>query len=75
MEIISGDFLWGSNNHPMAWERIALPVEEGGLGLRSFKDLAKWATLRRICKFIKGEGPWAEWMRKRYKKGLDFIYR
>lgn len=68
MEIMLEDFVWGSHNHPMRWERIALPKKEGGLGLCNLIDMAKKNTMNRVTEFLEKNSVWAQWMYKCYKK-------
>ncbi|XP_027182051.1 uncharacterized protein LOC113780452 [Coffea eugenioides] len=70
---ICNSFLWNSNvdskrMHWATWEKLCFPVQERGLGFRSFFESAKafacksWGQLRR------NDSIWAEYMHSKYIK-------
>jgi hypothetical protein len=64
IERIMANFLWAGSNqyhlHWISWGEITLPITEGGLGIRRLKDILVVFKLKRLWRFIKRRGIWAE---------------
>ncbi|KAK6127601.1 hypothetical protein DH2020_038662 [Rehmannia glutinosa] len=62
-------FLWGKNTSPIAWSKVCLPSDKGGLGLR---DVHSWnkALLAKILLNIhsKTDSLWVRWVHSFYLK-------
>ncbi|KAF3781764.1 putative ribonuclease H protein [Nymphaea thermarum] len=57
-------FLWnekeGSRHmHLVKWERLCLPLEEEGVGIRRLEDVNKAMLARRSCRLLTSKCPWA----------------
>lgn len=75
LDKISRSFLWGSTvekrkQHLVAWDRVCLPKEDGGLGIRSAKPMNQ-ALLGKVgWRLIHDrDSLWARVLRKKYKVG------
>jgi hypothetical protein len=65
-------FLWGKNNFLVAWKKLALPLDEGGLGIR---DLSTW-NITLLSKLLwkiqaKKDNLWVKWINIMYLRGKD----
>ncbi|KAL3677843.1 hypothetical protein R1sor_020799 [Riccia sorocarpa] len=66
LERLCRNFLWGWNEEGnpkqalIAWDRVALPKAEGGLGWTKFKVMADALNVRQVSRII--EGGCAEWI-------------
>ncbi|XVF36663.1 hypothetical protein REPUB_Repub19eG0076600 [Reevesia pubescens] len=72
-------FLWGGTTgnkkmHMISWEKVCLPKEQGGLGLRNTKTINQ-AFLAKLGWLIlqDKESLWIEVMKKKYLKQKDFL--
>lgn len=65
-------FPWGSKSCPIAWKKVCMPKDEGGLGLR---DLATWnkALHTKILWNIhcKADSLWIRWIHTEFIKNQD----
>lgn len=55
---ILANFIWNDKeenhkHHWVAWHHIALPIDEGGLGIREFSDLSKAPRMKLGWKILK----------------------
>nr|XP_027103148.1 uncharacterized protein LOC113724443 [Coffea arabica] len=71
---ICNSFLWNLNvesrrMHWAAWEKLCFPVQEGGLGVRSFRDSARAFACKSWWQLRKNDSLWADFMHKKYIKG------
>ncbi|XP_027169914.1 uncharacterized protein LOC113769603 [Coffea eugenioides] len=67
-------FLWDTSieskrTHWAAWDKVCRPVEEGGLGFRSFEDVAKAFSCKLWWKLREQASIWAEFMHIKYVRG------
>nr|XP_027077000.1 uncharacterized protein LOC113700749 [Coffea arabica] len=67
-------FLWDSSidskrTHWAAWDKVCRPVEEGGLGFRSFEDITKAFSCKLWWKLRERASIWAEFMHVKYVRG------
>ncbi|KAL3679560.1 hypothetical protein R1sor_022516 [Riccia sorocarpa] len=66
LERLCRNFLWGWNEEGcpkqalIAWDRIAVPKEDGGLGWTRFRDMADALNVRQVSRIM--EGGEAEWI-------------
>nr|XP_027075960.1 uncharacterized protein LOC113699812 [Coffea arabica] len=71
--IICNSFLWDCRGekrlHWAAWEKLCFPTDEGGLGFRSFKDMARAFAAKLWWRFRSGDSIWAEFMHAKYSNG------
>ncbi|XP_027098924.2 uncharacterized protein [Coffea arabica] len=68
--VICNTFLWDRMGerriHWSSWDKLCFPLEEGGLGFRSFKDLARAFAAKLWWRFRCGDSMWAEFMHAKY---------
>ncbi|XP_027150340.1 uncharacterized protein LOC113750578 [Coffea eugenioides] len=71
--IICNTFLWDQRGdrrtHWASWDKLCFPLVEGGLGFRSFKDMARSFSAKLWWRFRNGDSMWAEFMHAKYSKG------
>ena len=48
MERIFANFLWRKKMHAWAWDKLCMPKEEGGLGIRRIQDLNTAASIKLV---------------------------
>ncbi|CAN1153332.1 LINE-1 retrotransposable element ORF2 protein [Linum perenne] len=67
IEDICNKFLWGkleSGRSKVAWEFVALPKKEGGVGIRDFRSWNLANVIRHIWKILMNEGSlWIAWLK------------
>ncbi|XP_073133945.1 uncharacterized protein [Henckelia pumila] len=71
LERIFNAFLWGSRPlekkwHWARWSRACLPVQEGGLGFRSLKDIVDSFSMKLWFRFRQGSSLWARFLSRKY---------
>ncbi|KAG2720837.1 hypothetical protein I3760_02G052600 [Carya illinoinensis] len=71
---IFSSFLWNSTDDKrkrkwVSWKNICLPVEEGGLGIRSLHDVQMSLFMKFAWKLLKGNSVWAKFFLKKYVGG------
>nr|XP_027120463.1 uncharacterized protein LOC113737428 [Coffea arabica] len=70
---ICNSFLWDHKGerrlHWASWEKLCFPTDEGGLGFRSFKDMARAFAAKLWWRFRSGDSIWAEFMHVKYSTG------
>lgn len=75
LDKVSRSFLWGSSaekrkQHLVAWDRVCLPKWEGGLGIRSAKDMNKALIAKVGWRLLNDQvSLWARVFRSKYKVG------
>ncbi|XP_071926081.1 uncharacterized protein [Coffea arabica] len=71
---ICNSFLWDNKGerriHWSSWDKLCFPIDEGGLGFRSFKDMAQAFAVKLWWRFRLGESIWAKFMHVKYIKGI-----
>nr|XP_027103123.1 uncharacterized protein LOC113724413 [Coffea arabica] len=71
---ICNSFLWDNKGerriHWSSWDKLCFPIDEGGLGFRSFKDMARAFAVKLWWRFRLGESVWAKFMHVKYIKGV-----
>lgn len=65
-------FYWGDRHHWVAWSKITLPVEEGGLGLRDLNALQQAYQCRIWWLYHKQDTLWSRYMHAKYGRRGDF---
>ncbi|CAH9092688.1 unnamed protein product [Cuscuta europaea] len=70
------NFLWGTSNyrpkyHWVSWKKISYPKEEGGLDIRSLKDVERAFSLKMWWKWKTSSCFWSEFMKARYPREGD----
>ncbi|KAL9667689.1 hypothetical protein QQ045_002053 [Rhodiola kirilowii] len=66
MERLFANFIWDGKHHWVSWDNICLPKNEGGLGIRSLRDV-KDALLGKVAwRFLLNESFWAKFSRTKY---------
>ncbi|XP_071921874.1 uncharacterized protein [Coffea arabica] len=71
---ICNAFLWNKSReargiHWVAWEKLCYPVEEEGIGLRSFKDMCSVFACKLLWRLQQRESIWAQFMHAKYIRG------
>ena len=75
---LCSSFLWHgtigiSTGAKVAWEDLAMPHAEGGLGLRNLKSANETCILKLIWMiFFRGGSLWVAWMRSKYISSTSF---
>ncbi|KAG7579838.1 Ribonuclease H domain [Arabidopsis thaliana x Arabidopsis arenosa] len=75
LDQISRDFIWGSTvekrkQHLLAWKKVCRPKREGGLGIRSAKNMNKALLAKIGWRLLHETGSlWAKILRAKYKVG------
>ena len=77
VEQICSAFLWTgpilkSTNAKVAWTEVWFPKREGGLGIRSLKEVNKVYGLKLIWRMLTGSSLWGKWIRVNLLKGRSF---
>nr|XP_027068031.1 uncharacterized protein LOC113693644 [Coffea arabica] len=71
---ICNAFLWDDKGerriHWSSWDKMCFPIDEGGLGFRSFTDMARAFAVKLWWRFRLGESIWAKFMHAKYIKGV-----
>nr|XP_027120329.1 uncharacterized protein LOC113737276 [Coffea arabica] len=71
---ICNSFLWDNKGerriHWSSWDKLCFPIDEGGLGFRSFNDMARAFAVKLWWRFRLGESIWAKFMHAKYIKGV-----
>ncbi|KAL9859832.1 putative RNA-directed DNA polymerase [Arabidopsis thaliana] len=73
LDKISRSFLWGSTvekkrQHLLSWNRICRPKSEGGLGIRSAREMNKALLAKLGWRLLKDKSSlWAQLLRSKYK--------
>ena len=62
-------FLWSgpelnTKKAKVAWKDVCTPKEEGGLGLRSLKEVNKVSCLKLIWRMLSSNSLWVKWLRQ-----------
>ena len=70
LEHIFAQFLWGDSEgrhqiHWCRWLKVYYPIEEGGLGIQTFDDMAKDFELKLWCHFLEQSSLWAFFMKSK----------
>ncbi|CDP11300.1 unnamed protein product [Coffea canephora] len=73
LEQIMANFFWGQTelgpkHHRRSWEKLCFPMEEDGLGIRSFKDIQGAFSCKLWWRFRHSTSLWALFMRSRYSE-------
>ena len=68
IEQLCASFLWSgptlkATGAKVAWKSICKPKEEGGLGIRSLKEVNKVYGLKPIWRLLLGESLWGKWIK------------
>ncbi|XP_077232361.1 uncharacterized protein LOC143869152 [Tasmannia lanceolata] len=71
-------FVWAGSSmansyHPISWDNVCSPKEEGGLGIRSIYEVSKAFQLKCLWRCLNSKGnPWADWFHWKYVKRKNF---
>ncbi|XP_073133538.1 uncharacterized protein [Henckelia pumila] len=70
-EMLCAKFLWGSatgghSTHWISWEKICLPISEGGLGIRRLKDMVTSFSIKLWVRFRTVESLWSRFLLLKY---------
>ncbi|XVF16833.1 hypothetical protein REPUB_Repub10bG0065900 [Reevesia pubescens] len=70
------NFFWGTSKfglrrHWVSWHRICKPIEEGGLGLRSFRDMQTAMQLKLGWRLLNINSKWSNFRKAKYAKRGD----
>ena len=68
LDKLCSNFLWKGKMHARSWRSICKTKSEGGIGLRSFQDVNKASSCKRLWNYCTSNTIWVEWMRLHYKK-------
>ncbi|KAH9750075.1 reverse transcriptase domain-containing protein [Citrus sinensis] len=68
-------FLWGDSEgrrriHWCRWPAVCFPVDEGGLGIRSFDDMAEAFEMKLWWRFRQQSSLWASFMKSKYCRSV-----
>ncbi|KAH9662191.1 reverse transcriptase domain-containing protein [Citrus sinensis] len=68
-------FLWGDSDgrrriHWCRWPAVCFPVDEGGLGIRSFDDMAEAFEIKLWWRFRQQSSLWASFMKSKYCRSV-----
>ncbi|XP_042056286.1 uncharacterized protein LOC121800861 [Salvia splendens] len=71
IEQVMARFLWGSCNtsrktHWIKWQRVCLPIEEGGVGIRNLADVIEAFSIKMWWRFREQRSLWARYMHQKY---------
>ncbi|XP_024015880.1 uncharacterized protein LOC112089134 [Eutrema salsugineum] len=78
VESLCSAFLWSGpilnpRKAKVSWEDVCKPKVEGGLGLRSLREVNMVCSLKLVWRFLFNmPSLWASWLRCRYVKGNSF---
>ncbi|XP_073138489.1 uncharacterized protein [Henckelia pumila] len=72
-EMLCAKFLWGAKEdarkiHWIAWEKICLPILEGGFGIRRLKDSVTAFSIKLWVQFRSVDSLWSRFLMMRYCK-------
>ncbi|XP_026428491.1 uncharacterized protein LOC113324385 [Papaver somniferum] len=80
-ERILRNFLWSGNAEEqkyiiIAWDKVCVPLEEGGLGIRRFEDINKALLMKLLWKILNSNEEWEKFFLAKYndKNGLWISY-
>ncbi|KAF3780163.1 putative ribonuclease H protein [Nymphaea thermarum] len=64
-------FLWNEEDgsrhiHLIKWERLCLPIEEGGVGIRRLEEVNRAMLASRCCRMLSSRDPWANLFKEKY---------
>ncbi|KAF3773305.1 putative ribonuclease H protein [Nymphaea thermarum] len=64
-------FLWNEEDgsrhiHLIKWERLCLPIEEGGVGIRRLEEVNRVMLASRCCRMLSSKDPWANLFKEKY---------
>lgn len=74
------NFLWGHSNserklHPINWQKVTKPMQEGGLGIRAAAPMNKALFLKRAWSIQQNPSSlWAQLYNSTYLKGNDLLH-
>lgn len=77
VEQICAAFLWTgpslkTTGAKVAWSEICCRKNEGGLGIRSLKEVNKVNGLKLIWRLLSGDSLWGKWIKENLLKGKNF---
>jgi len=67
IETLMKNFLW-DGTHNIAWHKVTLPYDEGGLGIKKLEEINTACTMLRGWKCITSNSLWATYMKGKYIK-------
>lgn len=75
---LCASFLWSgpslkSTGAKVAWKDVTKPKREGGLGIRSLKEVNKVYGLKLIWRFMSGNSLWGKWIEIYLLKKEEFL--
>ncbi|XP_077226372.1 uncharacterized protein LOC143862931 [Tasmannia lanceolata] len=71
-------FVWAESSlansyHPISWDNVCSPKDEGGLGIQSIYEVSKAFQLKCLWRCLNSKGnPWADWFHWKYVKRKNF---
>ena len=77
IEQLCASFLWSgpvlkTTREKLAWKEICKPKSEGGLGIRSLKEVNKVYGLKLIWRLLSGDSLWGKWIKSYLLKKRSF---
>ncbi|XP_031502653.1 uncharacterized protein LOC116265842 [Nymphaea colorata] len=65
------NFLWNDEEgarhmHLVKWDRMCMPVEEGGVGIRRLEEVNRAMPASRCCRLLLSGDPWANLLKEKY---------
>ena len=67
-------FLWDGSvdrhTHRRTWERLCLPIKEGGLGFKDFTAIKEAFSMKLWVRLREGKSLWAHFMPQKYFAGI-----
>ncbi|XP_040995112.1 uncharacterized protein LOC121241423 [Juglans microcarpa x Juglans regia] len=72
-------FFWGESDGKdrrkwVAWKEICRPIDEGGLGIRDFRDIQRALHMKLAWRLISGQSLWAEFFKGKYVRGNHYLF-
>lgn len=72
---VCNSFIWdhsleSQRIHWSSWEKLCYPTNEGGIGVRSFEDMAKAFSCKLWWRLRKNDSLWASFMHAKYIQGM-----
>lgn len=76
LNMVLAKFIWNNyvdnkHMHWVGWKHMALPISEGGIGLRDFKEVAEAFRAKKFWSIVHNNSMWANLIRSNYVKSQN----